>query len=340
MQTDTAPASATTTESSAPHRTGIRRMQPDLRAVCVVWVLLLSVVLAVVLTYAWVPLDELYHVSRTGIAGGASRALVLLNFPIAFIAIAQTGVVIGVLSANRNAFSQARRAALGGVALASVALCLVTALPGVVDQGNLDARPVNALPALGVALSVALTIVALRAVAPAGRWRWTTWDTVRVVPALALSLLALPWILADLGIYVGDVPGIGGWFMSREVPAGETLSAVHLGHHHGLDGVIFTLAAFALLPALWRISGALRIALAGYLALMLVYGLGNSTEDFWGEQIVKRGWTATKIPSLLRPGLTSEWMLLLSMVAVVWLLALAVSARRGRVPSTSTPAPR
>jgi len=99
------------------------------------WALWLLVLVAIVVTYARLDPADLYHVSREGLAGGLSRALVVANFPLSLVAIALVLVAVDVLP---------RRAWLvGGPA---IALCAVTAWPGVVDQADLDARPVNALP--------------------------------------------------------------------------------------------------------------------------------------------------------------------------------------------------
>jgi hypothetical protein len=70
-----------------------------------------------------------------------------------------------------------------------------------------------------------------------------------------------------------------------------------------------------MLPAI-RARG-LRVASAAYLALMLAYGLGNVANDFWLEQVVKRGWTGWEIPSVLQPRATWAWAVLLAGTALV-----------------------
>src|SRR5581483_1092702 len=106
-----------------------------------VW-LLVAVDLAVTtITYARLPARELYHVSGSGLEGGLSRALVEANFPAALIALAVLLVVAPLLATR-----------LRVAAAVAAALCLVTVVPGVVDVEDLDARPVNVLPALGVLL--------------------------------------------------------------------------------------------------------------------------------------------------------------------------------------------
>ena len=53
-------------------------------------------------TYSRIRPEELYHVSRSGLAGGLGRALVFLNFPAALAAIA-----IVLLVADRTGWSWA-----------------------------------------------------------------------------------------------------------------------------------------------------------------------------------------------------------------------------------------
>lgn len=99
---------------------------------------------------------------------------------------------------------------------------------------------------------------------------------------------------------------IGALYVSTElIPAGAARPAVHLGHHHGADGALFVISALTLTRALPSIPGArLRGLLTFTLALMTVYGLGILANDAWGEQVVKRGWTSVKIPSVLFPAAT------------------------------------
>jgi hypothetical protein len=53
----------------------------------VVWALLAADAVAVLVVYSVLEPVELYNVSRDGIDGGLSRALVQLNFPLALVAI-------------------------------------------------------------------------------------------------------------------------------------------------------------------------------------------------------------------------------------------------------------
>ena len=57
---------------------------------------------------------------------------------------------------------------------------------------------------------------------------------------LAILLLSIPWLFANLGYYAGDVPGLRRLFMSEQIvpePGYPHLRAVHLGNHEGIDGV-------------------------------------------------------------------------------------------------------
>jgi len=257
------------------------------------------------------------------LAGGASRALVFSNFPFALAAIALTGFAVAALVADQSRVPLRLRRWVYAVAGIAILLCLVTALPGVVDQGDLDAKLVNALPALGVVLAFALTIAGVRNGAPAAAVPWSRRDSLALVVIAALAILALPWILADVGVYIGDLPLLGRVFMSDEfAPPGATLRAVHLGHHHGLDGFLFITAALVLGRRLGALQpGRLRTAIGWYLALMLAYGVPNFANDFWLEQLEKRGTTEIHIPSMLRPEPTFAWgLLLLGMIVTRYLL--------------------
>ena len=200
----------------------------------------------------------------------------------------------------------------------AVTLCAVTALPGVVDQGDLDARWINALPALGVALALALTVRAVRKDG-ASFVRRARGDPLRLVLGVALVLLALPWLAAETGFYFpGDV------FLGEEMPPvrDEGIAAVHLGFHHGMGGVELALSALLLsrVPA--------GQVLRGYLSLMLAYGLANAVQDGWNEQLWKRGTVDHHIESLLRPELSLGWLTILAGAAAIYVLWFRPSRER------------
>lgn len=249
--------------------------------------------MATLVTYSRLPPEALYNVDQSGdLAAGLGRTLVLINFPLA----------LGVI---------ALAAIAGGPRLlvwAAIALCAVTALPGVVDQADLDARWINVVPALGVALALGLTVAAVRR-GGAAFARYARGDTLRIVLGVALVVIALPWLAAETGFYFpGDV------FMGEEVPPvrDEGLAAVHLGFHHGTAGVLLALAALALSRA------AKTRALAAYLSLLLAYGLGNAFQDGWNEQLWKRGSVDHHIESVLRPELSVGWLAIVAGAAAIY----------------------
>jgi hypothetical protein len=75
-----------------------------------------------------------------------------------------------------------------------------------------------------------------------------------------------------------------------------------------MDGVLLALAALALSRTVplarprW-----LRWSLGFYVALMLVYGLANALQDFWLEQLVKRGTTSLELPTMTVPKASWAW---------------------------------
>jgi hypothetical protein len=245
-------------------------------------------------TYSRLPPEQLYNVSREGVAGGAGRTLVFVNFPVAFAAIAILALVGGRL------------------AWAGMVLCAVAAVPGVLDLDDLDARPINALPALGVAIALALTVLRRDKLRDRPRWG----DPIRLGLAIPLALISVPWLFAEAGFYAPHP------IFSDQIPGGETIAAVHLGGHHGTYGVLLALSAL-LLSRIARSPWA-----SGYLALMLAYGTALALEDFWHEQIQKRGTIDWTFPSLIEPRLSWGWLAIVVAAAAIELLWL----RRERSP--------
>lgn len=289
--------------------------------IAAVWALFGLATLAIFVTYARLPPEELYNVSGTGVEGGAGRALVFLGYPTGLVAVAVVAVVAEWL----------RGVAEWGAAIAAVLLCATVGIPGVVDEGDLDARPVNAFAAVGVGIALLLTVVGLARgglgrPAPFGRG-----DVLRLVLAGVLFLAGLPWFAAEVGFYIDAVPGLDSVFLSEERHAeqGEAAKpAVHLGDHHGTDGVLLAWTALALSRVLGSLRRrAVRVALSFYLALMLVYGLALALEDFWLEQLFKREVTSIRLPNMIRPDASPAWAAILAASVVLAVLVF----RLGRV---------
>jgi hypothetical protein len=303
--------------------------------VVVAWILYLATTCAILVTYSRLPERELYHVSRSGIAGGASRALVFWNFSTALVALAVLAVLWERLS------SRVARVA----ALIAAALCAVVFWPGVVDQADLDARPVNAFAAAGALLALALTLSVGRTRGlRAHQWRRSDWG--RVALAAVLVFVASPWIAAELGFFLDGVPLLGRIFETgkhiRDVQGFPAFPpAVHHGHHHGMDGSLLVLSALLLSRVVRGVRlSALRSALVAYLALMFCYGIGNIANDFWLEQVVKRGWTTWTIPNVLEPRLTVAWAIIVVAAAGIWAVVMVAERDVGVPPSVGAAVPR
>jgi hypothetical protein len=149
-------------------------------------------------TYARTPLDELYNVSHEGLGGGFGRALVFLNYSAALVAIPVAAIVAARLGG--------RQAATAG--LVAVGLCAVVFWPGVVEQSDLDARAVNAMAAAGVMLTAGLAFPGWRRFGGSFAPRRSL-DPARVAIAIALLVLAVPWLAAMVGISFAGVPVLG-----------------------------------------------------------------------------------------------------------------------------------
>ena len=264
--------------------------------------------IAVLIVYSAVDPGQLRNVSLGGLEGGLARALVQLNYPIALAAAPLTLLALDALP---------RRAWLAGIP--AIALCLVVAWPGVVDPDDLDAKVVNVLPALGVAVAASLTVAAaLRAgahFAPARKR-----DRLRIIVAVVAVLLSLPWIAAEAGLYFPQ-----GVFLTTELyaePKEPPAAAVHLGHHHGFAGTLLVISALLLSRA--RLAApTVRRFYAALVSLMLVYGIAILVNDLWHEQVVKRGWTSWDVPSALEPSLSRIWVVVLAVAGLVYALGFA-----------------
>jgi hypothetical protein len=303
-----------------------RRLVTDFAGhLALVWVLLGMDALAIVATYARVSPAKLYHVHRDGLAGGLGRALVFADFPVAFIAIAVIGVAVLRL---RRVPSRTGQRLIPALALVGTVLCAVAAVPGVVEQDDLDAKAVNAVPALGVSIALGLSLAAMTACQVTAAMSWTRRDTIALALLTPATVVAIPWMLAEIGVFAGDVPLLGRLVMSKEISGAEALPAVHLGHHHGLDGWLFLISAIVLGRTLRPFGGTRAGLLRGYLSFMAVYGLANLVNDTWTEQVVKRGWSDWRMPSFLRPAASPAW----GLIAIGAVIAFVVWFRHGDPP--------
>jgi len=264
--------------------------------------------IAVLIVYSAVDPGELRNVSLSGVEGGLGRALVQLNYPIALAAVPLTLLALDALP---------RRAWLAGIP--GIALCWVVAWPGVVDPDDLDAKAVNVLPALGVALAASLTVAAaLRAGADFAPARER--DRLRIVSAVVAVLLSFPWIAAEAGLHFPQ-----GIFLTTELyaePKEPPAAAVHLGHHHGFAGTLLVISAL-LLSRPRLAAPRVRRVYAALVSLMLVYGIAILVNDLWHEQVVKRGWTSWDVPSAVVPSLSMIWLAVLVVAALVYALGFA-----------------
>ena len=302
------------------------RNKPLALEIVLVWSLWLVVAVEILVTYWRLPAHELYRVSGTGLTGATSRVLVESNYPIALVAI---GIVI--LLYEKLSSRGARAAAVVGVVL-----CATLPWPGVFREADLDARWINALPAVGVLIAIVLTAVVGRSGA-----KWSgpqPGDWLRIVVAAGALFLALPWMAADLGFFLDGVPGLRSLFQTGVHPHAALLPAVHHGHHHGMDGVLLLLTAALLSRVVPSVSNArLHVAAGLYFALMASYGIANMANDIWGEQIVKRGWTNWLIPNVVRPNLTIAWSLIVLGAGAIYAAAVWWNRRTASGPAAFEP---
>ena len=294
-----------------------RPQSAGLVGVYVVWLLFALTAVAVFETYWRLPPSETWKVHNTGFVGGAGRAFVFLSFSCALAAIGVLPIVVDRLDD--------RRAVLAGVA--AFVLCATVALPGVQTENHLDPKWANLPAVLGVAIAFALTLWASRSGWPELSRASRRGDIARLTVGVVSLFFAAPYIAAELGFFLDDVPLLGWIFETgaiRAEPGSRRLhAAVHHGHHHGLDGFLLAVTALLLSRVVGSIRGAaVRTITAIYLALLLVYGLTNQAQDLWTEQVVKRGWTRWEIPEVLHPSASAAWAAMIAcglLIYALWL---------------------
>lgn len=286
------------------------------------FVLLLTVILFA--THVRHPVEAFYNVSGEGLSGGASRAVVFLNYPVAFVALVLLPIAVSSLLAS----AWHARAVVVAAIVAAV-LCLVAAAPDVVTQSDLDAKPINAAPAAGVAITAVLIILAIRVNGFGPVQPWNRGDTIAAVVAGIFTLLGLPWLLAFAGYYIEDVPLLGRIFMSKGTENGVEQIYVHLGDHHSFDGYIFLLSALVLRRVVGLIQpNWLDRLLSVLVAFIAAYGIANFIQDGWYEQVVRRGWSSYDIPNTTVPAVTPVWGLILLGTAILWFVLFREPASR------------
>jgi hypothetical protein len=137
-----------------------------------------------------------------------------------------------------------------------------------------------------------------------------------------LAIVAVP-VLDDVYVSVAAPPDPGD-------PAPAT---VHLGNHEGIDGILLAATAFGLRRPLRRMRAtAVRRLMGAYLALIATYGMAIAADDFWTEQLQKRGMVEHGLPYVLKPGPRPAWAALLAVAVLVY----AVAFRLGNEPGSST----
>jgi hypothetical protein len=311
----------------APHGTSATA-GPGLGEALAAWAAFGVVGAGIWVTYARLPASELYNVSGTGFLAGASRTLVFLNWPVALAAVALATVAAERLLANP--VTRPARIGTAAALVTSVALCATVGLPGVLDPNDLDARPANVPAALGALVALVLTVAAVRRCGAGPLEPFTRGDWLALATVPLLLALSIPWILAGVGVSTGEVPLLDQVYVSVAAPADASEPAVHLGNHEGIDGILLAATAFGLRRPLRRMRPTLLRPLTGaYLALIATYGLAVAADDFWIEQLQKRGMVEHWLPYVLKPGPRPAWAALVAVACAVYVVAFRVGNEPG-----------
>ena len=116
-------------------------------------------------------------------------------------------------------------------------------------------------------------------------------NLIRIILIGIITFLSLPWILALIGIYISDVPGLNLIFLGAQPYHG--LPSVHLGRHHGTNAYIFAVYAIVFSMTLdseyYLKNIYTRSIMAGGIIYLSLYAFIAGVEDGMNEQLVKRG---------------------------------------------------
>lgn len=276
----------------SPDRPAVESDLPGLGEAVAVWAMFGLDAMAIALGDGW----------RGDLEGGAARRGGRQRRLGPFVGhpMAPAAVPLGLLAAARLADGPTTERVAGRAMALAVGAGL--AAGGWALLGDPE-RVVGAAAAGVVAASLGLTVGAvagrgLGGVAPA-----TPGDVARLGLGGGLALVALPWLLADLCRYADDLPFLRRIYVARRLPTGGGGTAVHLGHHHGLDGALLVWTGLALSRQVGAVRpGRLRDGLAMSIGFCGVYGFARAVEDAWYEQVVKRGRTDVRLARLVVDG--------------------------------------
>jgi hypothetical protein len=178
-------------------RAPARPVEGDQAEAIVVWRVMAIVAVEVLTTYWRTPPAELYHLAASGLDVAIHQSLGILAFPTGLLAIAITGIAVDRHSGRL----------VVAVALAAAALGAMVFLPGGLDEGDLDARPVTLLPLVGVAAAVSLTALAAHRHGAGRLGPGLPGDRLRLGFGIVLLVIGLPWMAADLGLLLTRCQG-------------------------------------------------------------------------------------------------------------------------------------
>ena len=156
----------------------------------------------------------------------------------------------------------------------------------------------------------------------------------RLVLLAVITFFSLPWILAIVGIYVSNVPGLNLIFLGAQSIDGHP--AVHLGRHHGADAYFFAVFAIIMSVSLdspyylkTKIS---RSIIAGAIAFMSMYAIIAGFEDGLNEQLLKRGIDVIIYPFFAEAySSTISWVIIAMISFLVIILWFFIAAHKERI---------
>ncbi|MHA1301723.1 MAG: hypothetical protein ACTSO9_20070, partial [Candidatus Helarchaeota archaeon] len=127
---------------------------------------------------------------------------------------------------------------------------------------------------------------------------WQNTDYTRIILLGITIFFGLPWLFAIHGIFISNIPGLNLIFLGAQPGVGGTnifdfiYPSVHLGSHHGLGGLLYIVFATLYSILVFRMKNPnIKNFSIFALGVLAAYGVIGYLEDFFHEQVIKRGIT-------------------------------------------------
>ncbi len=140
------------------------------------------------------------------------------------------------------------------------------------------------------------------------------------IEIIILSIFALPWFFAHVGIYISSILVLNLFFVAEQPSDCSFGVTVHLGDHHGLSGYLFILVSLLVLNK-WVVvkkSSKLIYLTVPLISLIQAYGWYLYVEDFTNEQL-GRFFSKPLLPTYGEEGTALATLIIVLLALIIWL---------------------